>query len=208
MNIHRVVLVDDHQLFNDGLRLILNNSPRFEVVGQVFDSRRAYDTCAGLQPDLVLVDYNMPHYNGEAIVAQLRQLPNTCRIVIISMYAEKKEIARFKALHVDGFMAKTVPAERLVTLLDRVMQGEQIIETDVPRPEPLPVPDHFRLKQLLTKREIEILKGVKQGLTTEQIASQLGLSYFTVQTHRKNINRKLPSLTQKELYEFLETLEG
>jgi len=202
------VLVDDHQLFNDGLRLILNNSPRFEVVGQVFDSRRAYDTCAGLQPDLVLVDYNMPHYNGEAIVAQLRQLPNTCRIVIISMYAEKKEIARFKALHVDGFMAKTVPAERLVTLLDRVMQGEQIIETDVPRPEPLPVPDHFRLKQLLTKREIEILKGVKQGLTTEQIASQLGLSYFTVQTHRKNINRKLPSLTQKELYEFLETLEG
>ena len=207
MNPYRTVLIDDHQLFNDGLRLILNNSPHFEVVGQVFDSRRAYDTCAKLQPDLVLVDYNMPHYNGEAVVAQLQQLPKPCRIVIISMYAEKKEIARFKALNVDGFMAKTVPAERLVALLDRVMQGEQIIEMDVPQPEPLPVPDHFRLKQLLTKREIEILKGVKQGLTTEQIAGQHSLSYFTVQTHRKNISRKLPFVTQKELYEFLETLD-
>ena len=207
MNLYRTVLIDDHQLFNDGLRLILSNSTRFEVVGQVFDSRRAYDTCAKLQPDLVLVDYNMPHYNGEAVVEQLRKLSKICRIVIISMYAEKKEIARFKALNVDGFMAKTVPADRLLTLLDRVMQGEQIIEADVPRPEPLPVPDHFRLKQLLTKREIEILKGVRQGLTTEQIASQHNLSYFTVQTHRKNISRKLPFLTQKELYEFLETLE-
>jgi DNA-binding NarL/FixJ family response regulator len=206
MNTHRTVLIDDHQLFNDGLRLILSNSPRFEVVGQVFDSRLAYDTCAELEPDLVLVDYNMPHYNGEAIVAQLRQLPKTCRIVIISMYAEKKEIARFKALNVDGFMAKTVPAERLVALLNRVMQGEQIIETDVPQAGPLTVPDHFRLKQLLTKREIQILKGVKQGLTTEQIASEHSLSYFTVQTHRKNISHKLPFLTQKELYEFLETL--
>lgn len=206
MNIHRTVLIDDHQLFNDGLRLILSNSPQFEVVGQVFDSRLAYDTCAELRPDLVLVDYNMPHHNGEAIVAQLRQLPKTCRIVIISMYAEKKEIARFKALNVDGFMAKTVPAELLVTLLNRVMQGEQIFETDVPQEEPLALPDHFRLKQLLTKREIQILKGVKQGLTTEQIAAQLELSYFTVQTHRKNISRKLPALTQKELYEFLESL--
>lgn len=207
MNRYRTILIDDHQLFNDGLRLILSHSPQFEVVGQVFESRRAYDTCARLQPDLVLVDYNMPHTNGEAVVAQLRQLPNPCRIVIISMYAEKKEIARFKALHVDGFMAKTVPAERLVALLDRVMQGEQIIETDAPNEEPSTVPDHFRLKQLLTKREIEILKGVKQGLTTEQIASEHSLSYFTVQTHRKNISRKLPFLTQKELYEFLETLE-
>jgi len=207
MNLYRTVLIDDHQLFNDGLRLILSHSPCFEVVGQVFDSRRAYDTCAHLQPDLVLVDYNMPHLNGEAVVAQLRQLTHPCRIVIISMYAEKKEIARFKALSVDGFIAKTVPAGRLPDLLERVMQGEQVIETDTRQPEPPTVPDHFRLKQLLTKREIEILKGVKQGLTTEQIATQLGVSYFTVQTHRKNISRKLPALTQKELYEFLETLE-
>ncbi|MBC7570316.1 MAG: response regulator transcription factor [Spirosoma sp.] len=206
MNPYRTVLIDDHQLFNDGLRLILSNSPQFEVVAQVFDSRRAYDTCARHQPDLVLVDYNMPHFNGEAVVAQLQQLPKTCRIVIISMYAEKKEIARFKALNVDGFIAKTVPAERLLTLLDRVMQGEQIIETDALKPEPLTVSDHFRLKQLLTKREIEILKGVRQGLTTEQIASKLSLSYFTVQTHRKNISHKLPFSTKKEFYDFLELL--
>ncbi|GAB3568695.1 response regulator transcription factor [Spirosoma luteolum] len=206
MNPYRTLLIDDHQLFNDGLKLILSNTPQFTVVGQVFDSRRAYDTCARLQPDLVLVDYNMPHLNGEAVVTKLRQLPTPCRIVIISMYAERKEIDRFKALHVDGFMAKTVPAERLVMLLDRVMQGEQVIETDVARAEPSTVPDLFQIRQRLTKREIDVLKAISQGLTSEQIASQLNLSYFTVQTHRKNVNRKLPPMTQKELYDFLESL--
>lgn len=198
----RTILIDDHRLFNDGLSLVLRESPDFTVVEQVYDSRLALNACSRHVPDLVLVDFNMPHFDGLAVVKQLRQLPFQVKIVVISMYAEKREIARFDALRVDGYIAKTVTADRLLTLLRRVMVGEQVVETDTPF---LPQ-ENVRDSYGLTKREIEILKRVKQDMTTEQIADELCLSYFTVQTHRKNISQKLPFTSKKEFYDFLETL--
>lgn len=202
----RTILIDDHRLFNDGLSLVLRESPDFVVVEQVYDSREAFAACLRHTPDLVLVDFNMPHLDGLAVVEQIRQLPVACKVVVISMYAEKREIARFNALDIGGYIAKTVAADRLLTLLRQVMQGQQVIETDKAQGiDPLPG-DVFRLRYGLTKREVEILKGVKRGLTTEQIADELCLSYYTVQTHRKNISQKLPFDNKKDFYDFLETL--
>ena len=203
----RTILIDDHRLFNDGLSLVLRESPDFVVVEQVYDSREAFATCFKHAPDLILVDFNMPYLDGLAVVKQLQQLSVPCKVVVISMYAEKREIARFDALNIAGYIAKTVAADRLLTLLKQVMQGQRVIETDTPEsPTPLPG-DGFRLKYGLTKREVDILKRVKQGLTTEQIADELCLSFFTVQTHRKNITQKLPFNTRKDFYDFLETLD-
>lgn len=202
----RTILIDDHRLFNDGLSLVLRESTDFMVVEQVYDSRLALETCAQLTPDLVLVDVNMPHYDGLAVVEQLKQLPAPGKIVIISMYAERREIDRFSALNINGYIAKTVAADHLLTLLRQVMQGEFVIETDaVPSPA-LPAINTARSTYGLTKREVEILKRAKRGLTSEQIANELSLSYYTVQTHRKNISHKLPFTTKKEYYDFLETL--
>ncbi|MBO0931572.1 response regulator [Fibrella aquatilis] len=202
----RTLLIDDHRLFNDGLSLVLRESTDFVVVEQVYDSRLALDACARHLPDLVLVDVNMPHYDGLAVVEQLRQLPTPGKIVIISMYAERHEIARFNALNINGYIAKTVAADRLLTLLRQVMAGKLVIETDAAPSPALPASDMARLTYGLTKREVEILKRVKQGLTSEQIADVLSLSYYTVQTHRKNISQKLPFTTKKDFYDFLETL--
>ena len=207
MMLTRTILIDDHRLFNDGLSLVLRESPDFVVVEQVYDSREAFAACQRHAPDLVLVDFNMPHHDGLAVVEQLQQLPNPVKVVVISMYAEKREIARFNALNIAGYIAKTVAAERLLTLLRQVMAGQRVIETDTPE-SPTPLPDDaFRLKYGLTKREVDILKRVKQNLTTEQIADELCLSYFTVQTHRKNITQKLPFDTKKDFYDFLDTLD-
>ncbi|NEU70030.1 response regulator transcription factor [Spirosoma agri] len=202
----RTILIDDHRLFNDGLSLVLRESPDFLVVEQVYDSRLALEACRRHAPELVLVDFSMPHLDGLAVVEQLQQLPGSCRIVIISMYAEKREIDRFRALNVDGYIAKTVAADQLLLLLGQVMQGEQVIQTDTGLQSAPPPDDRLRTTHGLTKREVEILKRVKQGMTTEQIAETLCLSYFTVQTHRKNISQKLPFMTKKAFYDFLETL--
>ncbi len=200
----RAILIDDHRLFNDGLSLVLREAPDFTVVEQVYDSRLALEACARHKPDLVLVDFNMPYFDGLEVVRQLREFSHTVKIVVISMYAEKREIARFDALMVDGYIAKTVTADRLLTLLRQVMSGERIVETDAP---PLPHRDAtVRNNYGLTKREVEILKRVKQDMTTEQIADDLCLSYFTVQTHRKNIGHKLPFTSKREFYDFLESL--
>lgn len=203
----RTLLIDDHRLFNDGLSLVLRDSTDFVVVDQVYDSRLALDACARLTPDLVLVDFSMPHLDGLAVVERLRQLPNPGKIVVISMYAEQREIARFNALNINGFIAKTVAADRLLTLLRQVMQGQVVIEPDAAFSPPAPPTEAARDHYGLTKREVEILKRVKLGLTSEQIADALHLSYFTVQTHRKNISQKLPFTTKKDFYNFLETLD-
>lgn len=208
MTPYRTILIDDHQLFSDGLRLILNASPHFRVVEQVFDSRQALTACLQHRPDLVLLDINMPHLNGAEVVMQLQSLPHCCRTVMLTMYAEKREIDRFKALDVAGFLAKTIPADQLLTALADIMQGKRVINTDSPVEKPTPhSSDYFQLRPKLSKRELQVLRGVRQGLTTEQIALQLELSYFTVQTHRKNARRKLPFETERELFDFLDTLD-
>ncbi|TAE23526.1 MAG: DNA-binding response regulator [Cytophagales bacterium] len=204
---YRTILIDDHQLFSDGLKTILNDTTDFRVVEQVYDSRQAQAVCAQHKPDLVLVDFNMPNLDGLAVVRQIRQLSFPCRIVVVSMYAEPAEVARFDALHVDGYLAKSISARRLLLLLEWVMLGERVFETDVVSVSPSVPPDYFWLKYQLTRREVEILKLVKAGLSSEQMADQLSLSYHTVQAHRRNIKRKLPFNTEKQFYDFLNKLE-
>lgn len=201
---HRIILIDDHPLFMDGLKSTLNITPDFVVVDQVFDSRLAYDACERHKPDLVLVDFNMPNLDGLAVVRQLRQLPFPCRIVVVSMYADQPEITRFKALNVDGYLAKTVTSEDLLASLKRVMRGERVFVSDTtPASSTLP-PDYFWINYQLTQREVDILKLVKAGKSSEQMAAALQISYNTVQTHRRNINRKLPFKTEKEFFDFLD----
>ncbi|GAB3741203.1 response regulator [Spirosoma lituiforme] len=201
----KTVIIDDHALFNDGLALILKESGLFDVVGQVYDSRQAMYTCQGMVLDLILVDYNMPHLNGLEIVAQLKTLLNKPRIVIISMYAQKRELNLFSAANVDGYLAKTTPSAELITSLQKIMSGDRILSLGRPQKEST-VNDFFALKHQLTKREYEIVLSLKEGNTTEQTAQAMGLSYLTVETHRKNINAKLKLSSKQEFYDFLQSL--
>ena len=199
------IIIDDHSLFNDGLSLILKESGYFKVIEQVYDSRQAYFKCYSLRPNLVIIDYNMPHLNGLEIVKQINSLDYGCKIVIVSMYADKKEIALFKDEGVDGYINKTTPAAELIQALDAIMQGEKIfISNSIVKPELLK--DEFEKKHRLTKRELEIIKLIKDDFTTEQIATSLNLSFYTVETHRKNIKHKLNFETKQEYYDFLKNL--
>jgi len=202
----RTVIIDDHSLFNDGLALILKESGVFEVIRQVYDSRQALYSCQSLVPQLILVDYNMPYMNGLDVVAQLKTLLNKPRIVVISMYAEKKEIKLFSAAEVDGYLAKTTPAAELISSLTKIMAGDKIMQLGGQQKEST-IKDFFALKHQLTKREYEIVLGLKDGKTTEQIAQILGLSYLTVETHRKNINAKLKLNSKQEFYDFLQSID-
>ncbi len=197
-----ILIIDDHQLFNDGLALILKEDKDFKIVGQVYDSRHALYKCHSLNPDLVLVDFNMPHLNGLEVVKQLNTLNSKHKVVIISMYADSKEIQLFKELGVNGYLPKTTPAKELRQDLHTVMAGEFVFRSSK-ADKPTVVKDDFALKYHLSKREIEILKTLKQGHTTEQVADLLHLSFFTVETHRKNINQKLNFKNKQEFYDFL-----
>ena len=202
----KTVIIDDHTLFNDGLSLILKESNSFDVIDQIYDSRQAYYKCFSLMPQLIIVDFNMPYLNGLEVVKQLKTLKNSTKIVIVSMYADRKEISLFEEVGVDGYITKTTPSAELISSLNLIMAGEKIFISNIEKKE-VSEKDSFALKYHLTKRETEILKLIKKEFTTDQIATSLGLSYYTIETHRKNINQKLNFKTKKEFYDFLETID-
>lgn len=201
-----VLIIDDHQLFNDGLSLILKESAYFEVIGQVYDSRQAVYQCQALNPKLVLVDFNMPHLDGVAVVSAIKAQGFKGKIVVISMYADAKEIAIFKQLGTDGYLPKTTPASELIKVLKKIMANERIYESLNPQKK-RSIKGSVASEYKLTKREIDILRALKKGITTEQVAQELNLSYYTVETHRKNINQKLNLKSKIEFYEFLRNFE-
>ncbi|PAC28670.1 response regulator transcription factor [Flectobacillus sp. BAB-3569] len=202
----KVVIVDDHSLFNDGLSLILKESGKYEILAQIYDSRKAYNLCNTLLPELILVDYNMPFLDGLSLVKQLRTLVHRSKIVVISMYADRREIEAFKAFEIEGYLSKTSPSAEILMSLDKIMTGESVFQVKQ-EPKTSVERDFFSLKKLLTKREVEILKALKKGYTSEQVAQELCLSYYTVETHRKNINQKLKFSSKIEFYDFLDTIE-
>ncbi len=202
----KVIIIDDHSLFNDGMSLILKESGLFEVIEQIYDSRQAQTKCFSLKPDLIVMDYNMPYLDGLEVVRQLNTSGNDTKIVIVSMYADKKEIELFKKEGVGAYITKTTPATQLIETLKKVMEGEKLFESKN-KAKIIIEKDNFALKHQLTKREMEVLRLIKQEETTEKIAETLNLSFYTVETHRKNINHKLKFKTKKEFYAFLETLE-
>jgi DNA-binding NarL/FixJ family response regulator len=202
----KTIIIDDHTLFNDGMSLILKESGLFEVIEQIYDSRQAQTKCFSLKPELIIMDYNMPHFNGLEVVRQLNTLGCEMKTVIVSMYADKKEIELFKKEGVHAYITKITPAAQLIESLKKVMEGEKIFEFKN-KAKTASEKDIFAIKYQLTKREVDILKLIKQEETTEKIAETLNLSFYTVETHRRNINYKLKFKTKKEFYEFLNTID-
>lgn len=203
----KVLIIDDHVLFSEGLALILNNSDDFEVVGQVHDSRQAvHEFCCKL-PELLLIDYNMPFLSGVDVVEKIQKQFHQCKIVILSMYADTHAISTFQGLKVNGYVTKTTPPNELLSALREVMDGSDVfLRNQTEKATSSLKEDSFILKSRLTNRELDILTELKIGKTTREISESLGLSYYTVETHRKNINKKLKLNSRKDLYKFLETL--
>ncbi|GLU51164.1 DNA-binding response regulator [Dyadobacter frigoris] len=199
------MIIDDHALFNDGLAHIISQSTSFQVVKQVYESKNALYSYQMYRPDLILVDYNMPETDGLEVVRQLKALNASCKIVVISMYADKKEIQRFMAAGVNGYITKTTPYQQLIEALQAVMMGKNVFPDHI-QSKNLPKNDSFQLKIQLTKREVEILRWVEKGLSTGEIADKLTLSYYTVETHRKNINAKLKDLSRMDYQQFVDQL--
>lgn len=195
------LIIDDHQLFNDGLTLLLKESTKFDVIEQVTDSRLTYTKCLEKRPELIIVDYNMPFLNGIEVIEQLKTLPYSPKIVIVSMYADQREIEQFERLGIDGYFPKTIASYLLIEYLAQVVEGVKHFEYSK---KTVNFDERFQLKKQLTKRELDILFLLKEGFTTAQMAEKLGLSYYTIETHRKNINQKMKFVSKRELYDFLE----
>lgn len=200
----KILIADDHQLFNDGMKMMLSVEDNLQIVGQVFSGKDVLDAVHRLQPDLVLLDINMPHLNGLDVAATLVSSYPNVRIIMLTMYSDRKFVDDCRRLGVPGYILKNSGVDEVLNAIDTVLAGNRyydpkLTKSTTPNQH---ADDSFQKQFQLTKREIEIIGLVGQSFTNEEIADKLFLSVATVKTHRNNINLKLGINKPADLVKF------
>lgn len=184
----RVLIVDDHAMVAEGIEAILETYDDISVVGTLSTAKDALARLEALDPDVVLLDLNMPGMSGlTATEIMLEQRPGT-RILILTMHNSPEYISSALAHGASGYVLKDVPTEEIKTAIDSVMRGERYLCTGTA--EALS-PATMDGREPLTSREQTVLLQLAQGKSNRDVADTLAISVHTVETHRRNIKRKL-----------------
>ena len=189
----KIIIADDHLLFTDGVEQILNSVPNFEVVAKAANGKLLMQALNVITPDLVLLDINMPFMNGLEAAKKIKQRLPEVKIVFLSMYFDNKVIATAKEDGVKGFLLKDITAPLLKEKMILIANGGTSFDLPFQHEQTAPTwqQDSFANELKLSAREIEIIKLIKLGMSSKQISTALFLSTYTIETHRKNIYRKL-----------------
>ncbi|WP_300018751.1 response regulator transcription factor [uncultured Roseobacter sp.] len=184
----KTLIIDDHPMVADGIQSILESYDDIKVVGTCNSARDAIDQLNTLDPDVILMDLNMPDMGGlTATEVILEQRPGT-RILVLSMHDSPEYISSALNHGAMGYVLKDVPTDEIKKAIDVVMSGERYLCTGA-RGSLEPKGDNAR--EALTGREQTILLQLAQGKSNKEVAITLDISVRTVETHRKNIKRKL-----------------
>jgi DNA-binding NarL/FixJ family response regulator len=201
----RVLVVDDHPLFRQGLREVLRQEPDLDVVGESAEGQAALEQARHLQPDVVVLDINLPGLNGLQVTRQLRAERNAAAVVLLTAYDDaEQELHAFKAGG-SAYCPKDVTPAKLMQVLREVVQGHYVVRGQVLDRESLlnwlersveqAGRPHFGEQHEafspLSPREMEILQFVTRGLSNKEIAVALGISHQTVKNHMTAILHKL-----------------
>lgn len=184
----RVLIVDDHPMVVEGIQSFLGTRESIDVVGTLNSGRDAVDQVNQLQPDVVLLDLNMPGLSGLAATELLLEARPQTRIVILSMHDSPEYISTALNHGARGYILKDVPSDEIYTAIERVMAGEEYLCTGAKRALAPKISDG---RETLTSREQTILLELAQGRSNKEVAQRLDISVRTVETHRNNIKRKL-----------------
>ncbi|MCP9481929.1 response regulator transcription factor [Shimia sp. CNT1-13L.2] len=184
----RVVIVDDHPMVAEGIQSVLESFDDIEVVGTLTNGREAVDQMKTLSPDVILMDLNMPEIGGLTATEMLLEANPDTRILILTMHDSPEYISTALSHGAVGYILKDVPTDEIKTAIDTVMRGERYLCTGA---KGSLEPSDMDEREPLTSREQTVLLQLAQGKSNKEVALVLNISVRTVETHRKNIKRKL-----------------
>jgi DNA-binding NarL/FixJ family response regulator len=182
----RILIVDDHPLMREGLTLVLEASGKMAVVGHAGDGTEAVRLFARLQPDITLMDLQMPKLNGVEAITSIRSQSPKARIIVLTTYAGDTRALRALKAGASGFLLKNSVRKDLLEAIQVVSSGRRYLPPDVATEIAVHAVD-----EPLTSREIDILRLIAQGKANKEIAHQIGVGEETVKAHLKSIFAKL-----------------
>jgi DNA-binding NarL/FixJ family response regulator len=189
----RVMLADDHQLLLEGIRMIIEDIGEADIVATANNGTELLGLLSKDKPDLVILDLNMPGQDGLKCLSTIKHVYSSVKVLVLTSYNQPELVEKVKELGADGYVIKNVAVTELKEAVQQILGGGTFFPqaNNSPPPSDSYFFDPFLKKFQLTKREVDIIRLICSELSTKQIASQLFLSEFTVNTHRKNIFRKL-----------------
>ncbi|WP_406685270.1 response regulator transcription factor [Seonamhaeicola sp. MEBiC1930] len=186
----KILICEDHQIVIDGLLSIFKTKTDYQVIGYITNGENVLNAIAKNRPDAVLLDLNLPNKNGIEILKESKELYPKIKVIVLTMYNKQNIVKKAKKHHANGFILKNCSSQDLFSALDSVFENSNfylgkgvkngLIETD-----------GFLEKIKITRREKEIIQELVSGKNVPQIAETLFISAHTVETHKKNIFKKL-----------------
>jgi DNA-binding NarL/FixJ family response regulator len=191
---HKIILADDHQFLLEGIMSVLKDMHSVEISGTAQNGFDLMDAVSKERPDLVILDLNMPGYDGLQCLKKIKAGYSEVRVLILTNYNQPDLVEEVKQMQADGFLVKNSSAAELKEAIDIILSGKKYFPA-ADQLEVLPDDsyffDAFLKKYQLTKREVGIIRMICREMTTKEIAAGLFLSELTINTHRRNILRKL-----------------
>jgi DNA-binding NarL/FixJ family response regulator len=193
-----LLLIDDHSLIRAGVRALVSDIPGYTVIGEACDGAQLKELATGLTPDIILLDISMKDVNGLDALEDLRKVMPDSKVLILSMHTDPALIMRALEAGAHGYLLKDATATELEQALQALSNGERylspaiahtvinqaLVSVQASRPE-------LSQTHNLTARQLEILRLIVRGKSTREIASGLGLSIKTVETHRAQVMKRL-----------------
>ena len=204
----RVMIVDDHPLFRQGLRQAIGGDSRFEVIGEADNGQTALNRILDLRPEVAVLDVNLPGLSGLEVVAALRAKKLRVSIVILTMLKDEQAFNKALNLGIHGYVLKENAAEEILNCIAAVSRNEAYVSPSLTdfllrrRSRAESLASHKPGLDDLTVAEKRILKRVALGKTTKEIAAELFISPRTVESHRANICEKLELIGANRLLQF------
>jgi DNA-binding NarL/FixJ family response regulator len=198
----KVLIADDHQMFIDGLRSLLQGSEDICVVGEAADGQKVVELCDREEVDIAIMDINMPGMDGIQATRELLKKHPLLKVLGLSMYNDREYIADLLKAGARGYILKNTGKETLLNALRTLQSGGNYLGEEVSQTllnTFIKAPGRTQLAEKLSDREKEVLDRIATGLTTHEIADQLFISKNTVETHRKNLLYKLKARNTAEL---------
>ncbi len=193
----KLIIAEDHTIVRDGLRSIFEADDELEVIGEAGDGMEAIRLINNSDPDILLIDLNMPKMDGISVIREVKKQSGKIKIVVLTMHSDEEYILEAFSSGADGYCIKTSPGKELLNALKTVLGGRQYVSPEI---SDKVLEGYIEGKKTIrqesswdgiTRREREVLKLVGEGYQNKEISDYLCISVKTVEKHRANIMEKL-----------------